>query len=445
MMTDSGPQQTLLEFAQAYESFQRHDQNKDEFFRMLLTRIKVLEERLQDQDIELNQKKDMASFYYKNSKQFEAELQKLRNKHEQSNFTLVLLDGDIMLFHDKYLEKGMEGGKDAARGLKVAVENYMDENGTASRILVQIYANVSGLKKVYDMCDVNGFIQGFNMCDGLYQIIDAGNGKECTDEKVKKMFELFIKNTHCNHIIFGASGDNGYARLLEAYAGDDRITLLEGPPFARELASIVKQSQTTQFTSIFRSSKKNPIAEQMSGLSLFSSPAAPAQLSVSSPVSAQPTPSTSAYPNSYAALASRPAVAKAQNQTTSENKRTKFLYHENGFPVHLNIHDERVDEKLKVSPNQLEAIKSKKLCNNYHLFNSCVSSDGSCDHKHGPRLNELELLAQRVLARSTPCFAGSECTNIWCTCGHQCYYGMNCNKSQCRFPHLADTKIALTL
>ena len=441
-MSDSDAQQISLGLAQAYEVFQKHDQAKDEFVRMMISKIKTLEERLQNQDFELEQKTDLVSYYHKALKQSESELQKQKTKQEQSNFTLVLLDGDIMLFHDKYLEKGMEGGKDAARGLKVAVESYMDEKGTSSRILVQVYANVSGLKKLYDTCDVNGFIQGFNMFDGLYQIIDAGNGKECSDEKVKKLFELFIKDVHCNHIIFGASADNGYARLLEAYAGNERLTLLEGPPFARELASIVRQSQTTQFASVFRSSKKDPVIDQLSQLSLFSPEAAPAQLTILSPASAQPASLTNAVSRTYAALASRPPVAKAQNQTAIETKRSRSPWTENGFPIWQNVHGERVDEKLKAPMKDIEAVKGKKLCNNYHLFDNCLYGNDDCEHRHGPRLSEAELVAQRVLARSTPCFAGSECENPWCTCGHQCHYGFNCNRSQCRFPHISDIKPA---
>src|SRR5271155_3165954 len=57
---------------------------------------------------------------------------------------------------------------------------------------------------------------------------------------------MFASWRHCTKIILGASHDNGYSRTLSKLVTDniapEKVALLQGPPFAGELA---------QFTSIF--------------------------------------------------------------------------------------------------------------------------------------------------------------------------------------------------
>src|SRR4051794_16993795 len=69
------------------------------------------------------------------------------------------------------------------------------------------------------------------------------------------MFKLHIGDVHCRHVIFGGPADRGYARLLVGYTGDeglrDRITLLEGPPFARELIPLKDKFRTCKFETLF--------------------------------------------------------------------------------------------------------------------------------------------------------------------------------------------------
>lgn len=58
-------------------------------------------------------------------------------------------------------------------------------------VIVRVYANVKGLAKTYreekivSESTFEDFIRGFNMGDAMFDYIDAGNGKECSDEKVK--------------------------------------------------------------------------------------------------------------------------------------------------------------------------------------------------------------------------------------------------------------------
>jgi hypothetical protein len=70
-------------------------------------------------------------------------------------------------------------------------------------------------------------------------------------------FKLYQGDFHCRQIFLGCSHDNGYARILEDSATDDvyvqRVTLLEGVPFEKELLGLPFKSK--KFPEIFRNTK----------------------------------------------------------------------------------------------------------------------------------------------------------------------------------------------
>jgi hypothetical protein len=62
------------------------------------------------------------------------------------------------------------------------------------QVIVRVYANVKGLAKTYkdmeflpESASFDEFVRGFNMGDAMCDYVEAGNGKECSDEKVKGM------------------------------------------------------------------------------------------------------------------------------------------------------------------------------------------------------------------------------------------------------------------
>lgn len=57
--------------------------------------------------------------------------------------------------------------------------------------------------------DLVSFARGFCRVQPLFSIVDVGSGKEQTDAKVKRMFELMIANHQCKHMIWGPTHDNG--------------------------------------------------------------------------------------------------------------------------------------------------------------------------------------------------------------------------------------------
>lgn len=59
-------------------------------------------------------------------------------------------------------------------------------------IFIRVYANIQGLAKTYYEAGILSgpatfleFVRGFNMANNQCDFVDAGNGKECADEKIK--------------------------------------------------------------------------------------------------------------------------------------------------------------------------------------------------------------------------------------------------------------------
>ena len=77
-------------------------------------------------------------------------------------------------------------------------------------IVLCMYANVYALVKTYrdsqllrEAGDVDRFISGFNKSYPLLNFIDAGNGKECVNGKIRESFKLHVRNMHCRLVILG--------------------------------------------------------------------------------------------------------------------------------------------------------------------------------------------------------------------------------------------------
>lgn len=90
----------------------------------------------------------------------------------------------------------MDGGKRTASLLKQAVEEELQFSAPSTahhvQVIIRVYANVKGLAKTYKEIGIlpqsesfDEFVRGFNMGDAMCDYVDAGNGKECSDEKVK--------------------------------------------------------------------------------------------------------------------------------------------------------------------------------------------------------------------------------------------------------------------
>lgn len=189
--------------------------------------------------------------------------------------------------------------------------------------------------------------------------------------------------------------------------------MIEGPPFAKELAKLKDKFLLARFPDLFRATKLT-----LQRVSFSTTP--------------PPTPSPKA--SSYAATATGPVDTTAVGMhgsyypspfpTTSARR---------DYPVLQNSKGQRLDIVINPPPVLVNLMRSQKFCNQYHILGEC--SFDKCGYSHGARLNEMQIEARRLVIRQTPCGSGLECKDKKCLLGHQCP-DRACSKigKGCRFP-----------
>lgn len=225
-----------------------------------------------------------------------------------------------------------------------------------------------------------------------------------------------MADVHCQQVLFGGTADNGYARLLAPYleneAARKRITLIEGPPFAHELADIKDRFCTASLNGVFRSQKLLNLKRRVSfGI-------------------IPPTPSVQ-----YATAAAKAPSTSSQTKTVTQSSTASRTA---SVGVLLNGSGQRVDSELQYSQSDLLYLKTRKLCNRYYLLGRCNYLDnyGNCQHEHAEELSPSRLVALRELARHTACQIGIYCSEQDCIAGHRCPWEKRgkCSVGNCRFP-----------
>ncbi|KAL2871644.1 CCCH zinc finger DNA binding protein [Aspergillus lucknowensis] len=414
-----------------YDTLSTVDSTKDEIIKRLFAEYQNLERRVKDINDEVDNQKVLITTFKEKSKEYKAELNIMQHNKDALSYASVLVDGDGMNFIPELVQGGEAGGAEAAQRLTEAVKAHLrevDAKGSPNitcRILV--YANVNGLTVAYHDAeilrsrqDLRQFIQGFNK-DGLADFIDVGGGKECADAKLHALFRREINNVHCRWIVFCGSADNSHARLLGGYEKSNekwqRVSLVEGPPFAAEVRQVAKNFQTTKFENVFMSkkletNKKSP--ERMSPPLIGPNYAAALKV-----------PATVTPPD--AGLAPTPALKSGSGIPDALKPHLRVLLNEN---------DERVDTPLRPSKDNVSALKSSKLCNAFYILGKCPGTpENPCEHNHKRRLSGSDLVDLLSLSRSRPCHAGLWCVDPQCLFGHRCLYGDRCTwGAACNFP-----------
>ena len=194
-----------------------------------------------------------------------------------------------------------------------------------------------------------------------------------------------------------------------------------GLPLAQEMAPLAKMFRTMSGSDLFRDSKI--VARK-----------------TSTAINDSSIPQTS----SWAATANTPASLVASNgPTVSANKTIDITplkspatdKYDPKF-IARNSRGQRVDLPIKYSLPLIAGLKSRKLCNNYHLAGYCAFDD-ECKHDHR-KLDDKSLMTLRHIARSNPCRYGLWCEDEDCYSGHRCTHG-DCDGRICRFtPEMHD-------
>lgn len=234
--------------------------------------------------------------------------------------------------------------------------------------------------------------------------------------------------------MFGCSHDNGYARLLEDVADRqnlNRITLLEGVPFERELALLKTKYDATRFQGLFRTAKVVVHPQQ------YPPPQQPLSILQPQPQSNPVAPPAPQYQSSYQPIVARSSSVSTSNSSTMNPMATSWATAATSVPAHVasppptpqptppttkiiprNRYGQRVDPVMSYDKTEVYRVKKIKMCNVHYLRKDCPFGDGCThDHSYEPSKNEVQTL--RCVARMTPCKYGSDCDDIQCIYGHR--------------------------
>ena len=106
-----------------------------------------------------------------------------------------------MIFEDALIQKGENGGREAAGYLWTAVREHVRYNypdlSSEYKIVTRLYANLKGLGEtcrkagiVEDASTVEDFARGFTGSKQLFDFVDVGSGKDRADEKISGMLAI---------------------------------------------------------------------------------------------------------------------------------------------------------------------------------------------------------------------------------------------------------------
>lgn len=357
--------------------------------------------------------------------------------------SIICLQARAGQFNDDLVVDSEEGGRKAASLLRTAVTAHVEQQEPGLHgfdVLVRVYANSSGLSRTYagnrilkTAAQFELFVRGFNSSHALCDFVDSGEGKECADEKLRgKVTSLsamknttwlmisavasvkhYVDSVHCRYIVFGGSGDNGYARLLGPYCDNatvrKRICMVEGPPFARELAALADKFSVTSFPQVFRASKL-PTPRTLTSQTVPNSVALTYASTVSQANHAPRVP-----------VQGRDVPLQPQS-VVSQRKKNRVFQNSKG---------ERIDSDLLPNNALVAAQKKLKACNPYLLNGTCPFE--KCFYSH-EEMSEAQLEARRFVARLSPCDFGLACEDHFCLSGHRCPRPHCQWGSECKFP-----------
>jgi hypothetical protein len=242
-------------------------------------------------------------------------------------------------------------------------------------------------------------------------------------------FQMSFDNVQCRHIIFGGSPDNGYARLLGPHADSKKVSLLEGPPFAKELAELATRYPVMDCAAVFR--KTRLIRQRPEADVAYVQSVTPAKPAASIGTTAA---SDKSFQSNSKAKAVKTVTTTDWNAISSPS----------GIGVIArNAAGHRIDTPVPYSSAEVKAMKLKKLCNVFHILGHCPH-ENRCSFKHGRKIAHRSVEALINVSRMSNCPSGLGC------CVENCVLGHRCPKDPCRlgktcyFPqamHRVDTRI----
>ncbi|GAA5959605.1 hypothetical protein JCM21900_002953 [Sporobolomyces salmonicolor] len=334
------------------------------------------------------------------------------------------LDGDGAIFNRSYVQKGRDGGREAALALRQYIMAFAEANGVrgSPTVVVQLYVNKFGLSKVLqnngiaDEATFSNFLQGLNAAHPLIQVTDIGAQKEAADSKLKENLTLFAKLPSCKLVLAGCSHDGGYAHLFstletESPLAFSKVHLLHSysaPAFELKRLNL----RTTTFDGLFELKKLVSYAQVLP-------PMTPRK---GSPAIAS-TGTGLAMPGGKTPRAVKKGSFAGKTATKDEDK-------ENGPDGFTKVIKLRPIDPLKPLSKQ-----NPPCCNQHYLAPPCHNAE-SCKYSHEYALTAKQLIQLRSDAKRSPCIwalKGKPCPPN-CYAGHVCPHGKTCRYGgACRF------------
>ncbi|KAF4606736.1 hypothetical protein EYR38_000790 [Pleurotus pulmonarius] len=322
---------------------------------------------------------------------------------------VALIDGDGHLFTQDLFSAGQAGGRMAATLLREALLGYVADKhpGIANRseILLTIFWNGKGLKETLmrnNVCtwdEFDGFCHGFNQSTHLFSIVDAGNGKEAADTKIKEHLRLFTHFPQTELVFFGGGHDNGYTSTLTSLETEGllhKVVLVRG---YSDLAQEIRHLKLTELstTGIFMTKKliSSPIKANNKPL--------PLDFHSKSPSSS----------SDVMSLTETPGGGNDQLPTSPRKAQSNVMF------LHL--------RSVARAHTPSGKAPGPKPCNFYYLHpGRCQKRD--CRFAHDMNLSDAMIDRLRAAARKNPCTFenAGKCTDKNCIWGHYCPQGTSC-------------------
>ncbi|KAK6515510.1 hypothetical protein TWF506_007843 [Arthrobotrys conoides] len=457
----------LQTYKSRFEELTETEKKKDDLIMELLHQNEQLSGLLERYEDDLEREKSYARLSQKEIRDLKTQCGDAEDKLNSYPYVQVLIDGDGMLFHLDLLKKKKEGGSEAAEQLLSEIRDLVRSNRddlcikADFEIRALVFANLDGLSKalvksnVLKQGDLQQFFMGFTQRLEHVNFIDVGYGKEMADSKIRGEFLFHLKDPRCRLILFGGGHDNGYAPFLKTCTATNPnypIWLLEGPPMAREIASMNlpsqklhdlfskdSQSEITNGSPISAPAILTPTTSSLNGHVNGSAGGsvtydAPQKFSyASAAISAPPgliRPTSIQYNSSPILETSKTITISGSGTSTSNNNPPRGIQH-----TMVPFADaERVNYIKNLSP---------RACNNFYLRGACYNQPCPYSHKYKLSAEDVKTL-KYIIERSKPCQQFKKrgfCEDEKCYYGHQCPFRTTaetacdgrCSNFYCRF------------
>ena len=243
------------------------------------------------------------------------------------------------------------------------------------------------------------------------------------------LFQFYVENVHCKHIIFVCCHDSTYAAVLEPYMDNplavSQVTLLRSPrsdeyynALTFEIAEFVTVLRPAFFTerNISVNTPECRI-DKRNRSSQHQNMATPGKISRQNTIDMQAVHNWQAAANEKVdvrGLATlRPPVRRIQVPRSAQ----QLTWGPNDKAVLLNVNDQPVDAYLgepddEVYENMLDRMEEREFCTWHHINGSCYNK--TCKFRY-EELSKEELVVLRIHIRGRkPCEAGSSCGRAGC-------------------------------